>query len=121
MGRTRRIGKTKIVCTIGPASSRSGVLRQMILAGMDVARLNFSHGTHEEHRTVLQRVRRLSERSGQPVAVMQDLSGGKIRLGEIENGECVVRRNGQLILTTREIELPASATGGEAQGAYPDQ
>lgn len=103
MGRTRRIGKTKIVCTIGPASSRSGVLRQMILAGMDVARLNFSHGTHEEHRAVLQRVRRLSERSGQPVAVMQDLSGGKIRLGEIENGECVVRRKGQLILTTRKI------------------
>ena len=103
MARPRRIGKTKIVCTIGPASRSGSVLRRLIAAGMDVARLNFSHGTHEEHLAVLKRVRRLSERTGQPVAVLQDLSGAKIRLGEIENGECAVERNGRLILTTRKI------------------
>jgi len=99
----RKVGRTKIVCTIGPASRGGGVLRRMIQAGMDVARLNFSHGTHEEHLEALQRVRQISERTGQPVAVLQDLSGAKVRLGEIENGECVVERGGRLILTAREI------------------
>jgi len=103
MSRVRKIGRTKIVCTIGPASRGAGVLRRMILAGTDVVRLNFSHGTHEEHRQVLQRVRGLSERLGQPVAVMQDLSGAKIRLGEIEKGHCTVHRNARLVLTTRKI------------------
>ncbi len=103
MTRAKRIGKTKIVCTIGPASRSARILRRLILAGMDVARLNFSHGTHEEHLRVLRRVRRISGRTGQPVAVLQDLSGAKIRLGEIENGECVVERNRRLILTTRKV------------------
>ncbi|NQT84245.1 pyruvate kinase [bacterium] len=107
----KRVGRTKIVCTIGPASCRSRVLRRLIAAGMDVVRLNFSHGTHEEHLAVLHRVRRLSERMGQPVAVMQDLSGAKIRLGEIENGECVVGRNGRLILTIRKIVGDAKKVG----------
>jgi len=102
MSRAKRVGRTKIVCTIGPASRSASLLRRMIQAGMDVVRLNFSHGTHQEHLAVLQRVRRLSERLGQPVAVMQDLSGAKIRLGEIENGSCVVQRNRRLILTTRK-------------------
>ena len=103
MRRVKRIGKAKIVCTIGPASRSTSVLRRLIRAGMDVVRLNFSHGTHEEHLTVLQRVRRLSEELGQPVGILQDLSGAKVRLGEIRDGECAVERNAQLILTTRRI------------------
>lgn len=103
MSRVKKVGRTKIVCTIGPASLSTGVLRRLILAGMDVVRLNFSHGNHEQHRQVLLRVRRLSERLGQPVAVMQDLSGAKIRLGEIENGHCALSRNARLILTTRRV------------------
>lgn len=103
MSRVRKVGRTKIVCTIGPASLSTGVLRRLILAGMDVVRLNFSHGTHENHRQVLQRVRGLSKRLGQPVAVMQDLSGAKIRLGEIENGHGALSRNARLVLTTRKV------------------
>lgn len=103
MSRVKKVGRTKIVCTIGPASLSTGVLRRMILAGMDVVRLNFSHGSQEQHRHVLQRVRRLSERLGQPVAVMQDLSGAKIRLGEIENGSCTLSRHARLVLTTRKV------------------
>jgi pyruvate kinase len=103
ISRVTRLGRTKIVCTIGPASGSASVLRKMVLAGMDVARLNFSHGTHEEHLAVIQRVRQVSERSGQPVAILQDLSGAKIRVGEIEHGECEIAKNAELILTTRRI------------------
>lgn len=103
MSSVKKVGRTKIVCSIGPASRSTGVLRRMILAGMDVVRLNFSHGAHEQHRQVLQRVRTLSERLGQPVAIMQDLSGAKIRLGEIENGHLALSRNARLILTTRKV------------------
>ena len=69
--------KTKIVCTIGPASSSRKMLRKLIMAGMNVARLNFSHGTHAEHRKVLERVRALAKSMNRPVAVMQDLQGPK--------------------------------------------
>ncbi len=103
MSLSKRIGRTKIVCTIGPASRGGGVVRRLIAAGMDVARLNFSHGTHAEHLHVLQKVRNISERTGQPVAILQDLSGAKIRIGEIQNGECILERNRRLILTTRNV------------------
>jgi pyruvate kinase len=103
MSRAKRVGRTKIICTIGPASRSPTVLQRMIHAGMDVVRLNFSHGTHEEHLAVLRCVRRLSEQPIQPVAIMQDLSGAKIRLGDIENGQCYLFRNQQVTLTTRRI------------------
>ena len=67
--------KTKIVCTIGPASSSRDVLRKLILAGMNVARLNFSHGSHETHRQLVRAIRSVSERLGKPVAILQDLQG----------------------------------------------
>jgi pyruvate kinase len=73
--------RTKIVCTIGPASSTSGELDRLVKAGMDVARLNFSHGTHAEHAEVVRRVRDGESRWGRPVAILQDLQGPKIRLG----------------------------------------
>jgi pyruvate kinase len=73
--------RTKIVCTIGPASSSVEQLDALAAAGMDVARLNFSHGTHEEHAAVLRRIREGEERWGHPVAILQDLQGPKIRLG----------------------------------------
>lgn len=76
---------TKIVCTIGPATRSRERLRELILAGMNVARLNFSHGTPEEHRTTLDMVRSLSEELDLPVAVLQDLQGPKIRTGPVQN------------------------------------
>jgi pyruvate kinase len=78
--------RTKIVCTIGPASSSVEELDRLAAAGMDVARLNFSHGTHAEHAEVLQRIREGEARWGRPVAILQDLQGPKIRLGTFGEG-----------------------------------
>jgi pyruvate kinase len=78
--------RTKIVCTIGPASSSVADLDRLAAAGMDVARLNFSHGTHAEHAEVLRRLREGEERWGRPIAILQDLQGPKIRLGTFGEG-----------------------------------
>src|SRR5919112_5413808 len=77
--------RTKIVATIGPASRDPEVLVKMVAAGMDVARLNFSHGSAEEHAEVAERVRDAANRAGRPVAVLQDLPGPKLRIGPLEN------------------------------------
>ena len=82
--------RTKIVCTIGPACETEEKLRGLILAGMNVARLNFSHSSHEDHARRLSIIRRLSEELKRPVAILQDLSGPKIRIGEVENGTAVL-------------------------------
>jgi pyruvate kinase len=76
-----QIRHTKIVCTIGPSSSKRATLEKMLHAGMDVARLNFSHGTHESHAQVIFTLRELAQRLGRPLAILQDLSGPKVRLG----------------------------------------
>ena len=73
--------RTKIVCTIGPATNSEERLEQLMRAGMNVARLNFSHGTQDEHAQVIERVRAISTRLGCPVAILQDLQGPKIRTG----------------------------------------
>ena len=78
--------RTKIVATIGPASRDPEVLVRMVEAGMDVARLNFSHGTREEHAETVQRVRDAANRAGRPVAILQDLPGPKLRIGELDDG-----------------------------------
>jgi len=75
--------RTKIVATIGPASSSPEMIRQLIQAGMDVARLNFSHGNHEDHAKVVATLRTISDELGKPVTIMQDLQGPKIRVGQI--------------------------------------
>src|SRR3954466_8835553 len=78
--------RTKIVATIGPASSDHDVLARMVEAGMDVARLNFSHGTAENHAEMAQRVRTAAGSAGRPVAIMQDLPGPKLRIGALRDG-----------------------------------
>jgi len=75
--------KTKVVCTLGPASSDEEVIRQLVEGGMDMARLNMSHGTLEEHALVTERIRKASEETGRPVAILADLQGPKIRVGEL--------------------------------------
>src|SRR2546425_2799717 len=72
--------RTKIVCTIGPASSSAALLDRLVAAGMDVARVNFSHGTHAEHAEVIRQIRLGEERWGRPIAILQDLQGPKIPL-----------------------------------------
>ena len=78
--------KTKIVCTIGPASESPQILETLIRAGMDVARLNFSHGTQEEHLKKIKTIRRIAERLEKTVSILQDLSGPKIRVGRMKEG-----------------------------------
>jgi pyruvate kinase len=78
--------RTKIVATIGPASREVDTLERMVTAGMDVARLNFSHGTRETHAETVQRVRTAAERAGRQVAILQDLPGPKLRIGELREG-----------------------------------
>ena len=78
--------RAKIVCTLGPATSSPERVRQLIAAGMDVARLNFSHGTREEHAAVYREVRAASDEAGRAVAILVDLQGPKIRLGLFDEG-----------------------------------
>lgn len=95
--------KTKIVCTIGPASESEERLRELMLAGMNVARFNFSHGTHEEQKGKLERVLKVREELGLPVATLLDTKGPEIRLRDFEGGKVELKTGEQFILTTREI------------------
>ena len=95
--------KTKIVCTIGPSSGSAETLEGLIQAGMNVARLNFSHGTQEEHLRKIENIRQISGRMKQPVAILQDLSGPKIRVGKVKEGGVELRRGDNFFLTNQEI------------------
>ncbi len=79
------VPRTKIVCTLGPATASEDSLRGLLDAGMNVARLNFSHGTHEEHARTIAMLRKLSSRAGRPVAILGDLQGPRIRIGDLRN------------------------------------
>jgi pyruvate kinase len=95
--------KTKIVATIGPASSSNPLLKKMISSGMDVARLNFSHGSHEEHASVIKRIRALSKTMNRPVGIMADLQGPKIRTGKLKNGKSVWLKKNRTVRVTNKI------------------
>ncbi len=94
-GLTVKSNPTKIVCTLGPATADRDVLRQMLAAGMDVARLNFSHGDHETHAQMLQMLREVSEEANHHVAAIADLQGPKIRTGRLRDGKPVELEAGQ--------------------------
>ncbi len=94
------MNQTKTVCTIGPASNSENILREMIIKGMDVARLNFSHGTSEEHAEVFHLIRNLSNQMQKPVAVLQDLAGPKVRVGDIPSPGVHLRNGARFVLTT---------------------
>jgi pyruvate kinase len=95
--------KTKIVCTIGPASETSEVMKQMIEAGMNVARLNFSHGEFAAHKKVIENLRAASESLGRRIAIMADLSGPKMRIGKFQSEPIELNTGDQFTLTTDEI------------------
>lgn len=103
--------RTKIVATVGPASRKPEILRELIEAGVDVFRLNFSHGTHEDHSTTLSMIRQVAEKAGRQIAVLQDLGGPKIRLGEIPGGEveCAIGEEFRLV-TDRTSDSPKEFT-----------
>lgn len=95
--------KTKIVCTIGPASSSYEKIEKLIQGGMDVARLNFSHGRYEEHCQVIENIRQASLKNHMPIAILQDLGGPKIRIGEIKKEPIFLKEGSTFILTNREV------------------
>ncbi len=99
--------KTKIVCTLGPASSSPETLRQMARAGMDVVRLNFSHGTHEEHRERIRLVRQISREIGKEIGILVDLQGPKIRTGRLEKPLLLEEGNRLYLVPAGTSFLPA--------------
>ena len=96
--------KTKIICTLGPSTDKDGVLRELIANGMNVARFNFSHGSHEEHKGRLDLLKSLREELGQPVAALLDTKGPEIRLKDFKNGTEMLEAGQTFTLTTRDVE-----------------
>ena len=96
--------KTKIVCTIGPASQSEKVMTEMMKAGMNVARLNFSHGDHAYHKETIENFRRVRERLGKPAAIMLDTKGPEVRIGTFKNGKATLVEGRTFTLTTESIE-----------------
>ena len=92
--------KTKIICTIGPASENEEVLTQMCLAGMNVARLNFSHGTHPEHEKKIELIKRVREKLNLPIAILLDTKGPEYRIKTFVDGKVTVKAGQMVILTT---------------------
>jgi len=97
------VRKTKIVCTIGPASDSLEMMKKMIEAGMDVARLNFSHGTHEEHEARINRLRQAMEETGKSIALMLDTKGPEIRTGYVKGDQVTLKEGSQVVITTEDI------------------
>lgn len=96
--------RTKIVCTLGPASSDPEILDRLVAAGLDCARLNFSHGNHESHRELAQRVREAAQRAGRPLAILADLCGPKMRIGHFKDGSIELKEGQRFILTSQKVE-----------------
>lgn len=97
--------RAKIVCTLGPASTSQEMLEKLLAAGMDVARLNFSHGTHEQHLQVIERIRAASLKVRKGVGILGDLQGPKIRTGKLEKGEVLLVEGREISITTEEAVL----------------
>jgi len=95
--------RTKIVATIGPATSKPDVLRELILAGATTLRLNFSHGSHDDHQRSIRLIRQVSFELNQPVGILQDLQGPKIRLGKFEHGAITLKRGDRFTLTSEPV------------------
>ena len=95
--------RTKIVCTIGPATCSAVVIERLILAGMNIARLNLSHGTHREHNRYIQTIRGVSKRLDINIAILMDLPGPKYRTGRMRGGKALLKNRSQVALTTRQV------------------
>jgi pyruvate kinase len=95
--------RTKIVCTIGPSTNSAAAIKDLIKAGMDVARINFSHGTRKEHAQYIKTLRKVAKQLSSPLAIMQDLPGPKNRTGKLKDGEVILKNNAYVVLTTKQI------------------
>ena len=121
--------RTKIVATLGPASNSPEVIRQLVQAGMDVARLNFSHGSYEQHAQTIANLREISRELDTPVTILQDLQGPKIRVGQLPGGEMVLAPGAVVAMipeadftgqpATVPLDYPHAAEEGQARHAHP--
>ena len=102
-GQAESMRKTKIVCTLGPSTKDEQVLRDLMLNGMSVARINFSHGTHEEHRETIRKVKEIRKQLNLPVALLLDTKGPEIRLGNFENGRIELKKGQTFVLTSNDV------------------
>ena len=96
--------RTKIICTLGPSSANEEMIRKMLLAGMNIARINFSHGTHPEHKKTIELFRKVRDEMGLPAAVMLDTKGPEIRTGDFKDGKAFLTPSEKFILTTNEVD-----------------
>lgn len=112
--------KTKIVCTIGPACSDEETLTQMCLAGMNVARLNFSHGTHADHQERIDTIRRVREKLHQPIAIMLDTKGPEYRISTFRDGKVTLKAGDTFTFTTDEVEGDAERVSVSYKGLIDD-
>lgn len=96
--------KTKIVCTLGPACEKAAVLTKMVQAGMNVARLNFSHGNYSQFEELIKTVRTVAQKLQNPVAIMQDLQGPKIRVGEMPENGVILKNGSTIVLTIKDVK-----------------
>ena len=103
MGQTIYSKRAKIVATVGPASQSKEVLTELVKAGVNVFRLNFSHGEHATHAQVIQRIREVNEELGTHVSILQDLQGPKIRVEKVEDGEVFIEPGQELTITTESL------------------
>jgi pyruvate kinase len=99
--------RAKIICTIGPACNTESAMRDLLRLGMDIARLNFSHGSHEDHAHHIQRLRRAAQREGRTLCILQDLQGPKIRTGQLEHHQPVLLKTGSLVTITPQ-DIPGN-------------
>ena len=95
--------RTKIVCTIGPATGSAAAIERLILAGMNIARLNLSHGTHQEHGRYIKTINEVSHRLGIDVAILMDLPGPKYRTGKLKDGQLLLKNRSRVVLTTKQV------------------
>ena len=112
--------KTKIVCTIGPACSTEKALTELCLAGMNVARLNFSHGTHEQHLEMINLIKRVREKLNMPIAIMLDTKGPEYRIKSFKDGKITLDDGDTFTFTTRDVEGDNSIVGVTYKGMVKD-
>ncbi|MFL5377470.1 MAG: pyruvate kinase, partial [Myxococcales bacterium] len=113
--------KAKIICTMGPASREEPTLGKLIEAGMDCARLNFSHGTQDDHARAIASVRRAADNAGRPIAILLDLQGPKIRVGKIQGGKAMLEEGAEVtIVADRNVIGTAERFGCSYEGLADD-
>lgn len=112
--------KTKIVCTIGPACTDEAILEQMCQAGMNVARLNFSHGTHESHQKTIDMLKRVRDRLALPIAIMLDTKGPEYRIKTFKNGKVTLKEGDIFAFTTEDVEGDETRVGVNYKGLNHD-